>query len=372
MVQLLRVNIMAIKLKQFLNRNFKLSLKGTLITLIILAISVGACFLLKSFNNSSEFVTILFILFVFLISAITDSYLYGILSTLFFVLATNFIFTHNYFEFNFTMPGYSLAIICMLVVSITTSSLTTQIKQHKRIRLEAEQEKTKSNLLRAVSHDLRTPLTSILGASSAIIENDDILDKKNRLKLLSEIKEDAGWLLRMVENLLYVTRIGAENGAKITKQNEAGEEVIADSVAKFKSRFPENNVEIKIPDDLLMIPMDAILIEQVIINLLENAVVHAKEASKIELSLYAKDRNAVFEVSDNGCGINHNILPHLFDGCFKQSHDNESDKKKNMGIGLSVCNTIIKAHNGTMSAENRNSGGAVFRFILPLEEDINE
>ncbi len=371
MVQLLWVNIMAIKLKRFLNRNFKFSLKGALITLIILAISVSTCFLLKSFNNSSEFVTII-ILSVFLISVITDSYLYGIVSSLFFVLTTNFIFTHSYFEFDFTMSGYTLIITCMLVISITTSSLTTEIKRNKSIRLEAEQEKTKSNLLRAVSHDLRTPLTSILGASSAIIENDDVLDKKDRLKLLSEIKEDAGWLIRMVENLLYITRINDENDAKITKQNEAGEEVIADSVAKFKSRFPGNNVEIKIPDDLLMIPMDAILIEQVIINLLENVVIHAKESTKIELSLYAKDKNAVFEVSDNGCGINQNILPHIFDGCFKQSNNYESDKKKNMGIGLSVCYTIIKAHNGTMSAENKKSGGAVFRFTLPLEEDINE
>ena len=360
------------KAKQFLNRYFKFSLKGAFITLLILTLSMGTCYLLKFFNNGFEFVTMIFILSVFLISVCTDGYLFGIVSSLFCVLAANFIFTYPYFEFNFTMPGYPLTIICMLVVSITTSALTTKIKQHESIRFEAEREKTKSNLLRAVSHDLRTPLTSILGASSAIIENDDILEKKDRLKLLSEIKEDAGWLIRMVENLLYITRIDAEYGAKITKQNEACEEVIADSVAKFKNRFPGNNVEIKIPDDLMMIPMDAILIEQVIVNLLENVVIHAKDATKIELSLYTKDKNAVFEVSDNGCWINQNILPHIFDGSFKQNYENESDKKKNMGIGLSVCNTIIKAHNGTMSVNNKKSGGAVFRFTLPLEEDKNE
>ncbi len=367
MLQLPWVNKMAIKIKRFLNRNFKFSLKSALITLFIFAISIGTCYLLKFCNNGFEFVTMIFILSVFLVSVCTEGYLFGIVSSLFCVLATNFIFTYP-----FTMPGYPFTIICMLVVSITTSALSTKIKQHESIRFEVEREKTKSNLLRAVSHDLQTPLTSILGASSAIIENDDFLDKKDRLKLLSEIKEDAGWLIRMVENLLNITRIDAEYGAKITKQNEACEEVIADSVAKFKSRFPGNNVEIKIPDELMMIPMDAILIEQVIINLLENVVFHAKNATKIELSLYAKDRNAVFEVSDNGCGINANILPHIFDGCFKQSNDNQSDKKKNMGIGLSICNTIINAHNGTMSAKNKKSGGAVLRFILPLEEKIND
>lgn len=360
------------KIRQSLRRNFKFSLKGAINTLIILTLSVVICFLLRSFNNGLEFVSMIFILSVFLVSVSTEGYLFGILSSVFCVLATNYIFTYPYFEFNFTLPGYPITIICMLVVSIITSTLTTQIKQHESIRFEAEREKTRSNLLRAVSHDLRTPLTSILGASSAIIENDDILEKSDKQKLLSEIKEDASWLIRMVENLLSITRIDAENGAKITKQSEACEEVIAVSVAKFKNRFPESNVEINIPDELLIIPMDAILIEQVILNLFENVAIHSKGATKAELFLYTDDNNAVFEVSDNGCGIDENILPHIFEGYFKHNYEDKGDKKKNMGIGLSVCNTIIKAHNGTMTAQNKKSGGAVFSFKLPFGEVTNE
>ncbi|MFQ8831856.1 MAG: sensor histidine kinase [Ruthenibacterium lactatiformans] len=128
-------------------------------------------------------------------------------------------------------------ILCALIVSVTTSTMTARIKEQGQLQLEAEREKMRSNLLRAVSHDLRTPLTSILGASSAILENDSVLTAKERLTLLGEIHEDAEWLVGMVENLLTVTRVDGAVGANLNKVPEAAEEVVAEGF-KFRKRFP--------------------------------------------------------------------------------------------------------------------------------------
>lgn len=360
-------------MKPFIKKNLthalSLSIKDSFITLLFFFITLGVCYFLHSIDENDTYVSMLFILAVFMTSRFTNGYLYGIISALASVLAVNFIFTYPYYEFNFTLSGYPLAIISMLAVAITTSMLTSQIKLHSRLKLEAEKEKTRSNLLRAVSHDLRTPLTSILGASSAIIDNDDKLNKAERIKLLSEINEDAQWLIRMVENLLSITRIDDGHNTRIAKMPEAAEEVIAESVSKFRKRFPEWMVSVEVPDDLLMIPMDALLIEQVIINLLENSALHSKTADSISLTVMKNSDSAVFEVKDNGMGISPEILPHIFEGYFKQTYEDDGDAKRNMGIGLSVCYTIIKAHLGTMTAFNNTDGGAVFRFSLPLNDN---
>ena len=283
-------------------------------------------------------------------------------------MAVNYFFTYPFFYFNFTLSGYPLTIACMMAVAIITSAMTTQIKQQNRLTVEAEREKARSNLLRAMSHDLRTPLTSILGASSAIAENDDVISKEERIRLLGEISEEAQWLIRMVENLLSITRIdGMSSGTRITKVSEAAEEIVSEAVFKLKKRFPEAKIAVKVPGELLMVPMDAMLIEQVIINLLENSVLHAEQATLIELVVSRKDEDAVFEVRDNGRGIDRAILPRLFDGRAKQVGGENGDERRSMGIGLSVCSTIIAAHGGRLTAENAPTGGAVFRFTLPLE-----
>lgn len=351
-----------------LKRIFSFSLRDLFITISIIAVATGLCFFLRTADKGDNYQSMIFILAVFLISRFTNGYLFGMAASLISVLIINLLFTYPYYHFNFTLSGYPLTIFCTLAVAIATSALTTQIKQHSALLLETEKEKMRGNLLRAVSHDLRTPLTSILGSSSAIIENDDELTKEERLKLLREINEDAQWLIRIVENLLSITRIDGDRTAKITKVPEAAEELVAEAVVKFQKRFPEQPVTVSVPDELLMVPVDGILIEQVIINLLENAVLHGKGATLIQLDVLKQQDQALFSVSDNGCGIAEEVLPHIFDGYLTHQSPDESDTKRNMGIGLSVCNTIIKAHNGTMTAQNRPEGGALFRFTLPLEE----
>lgn len=308
------------------------------------------------------YVSMLFVLAVFLISRFTEGYVCGTVAALLSVLAVNYVFTYPYLEFNFTPTGYPLTMLCMLAVAMITGAMTTQIKRQETMRSEIEKEKMRSTLLRAISHDLRTPLTSILGASSAIIENDALISGEERLKLLGEVKEEAQWLIRMVENLLTVTRMDAMPQSELHKEKEAVEELVADTLQKFEKRFPDAKVTLRVPDELLMIPMDAMLIEQVLINLLENVVFHAKGATETMLTVRREEKNAVFEVSDNGCGMDmerRQALP-------KRPAD--GDQRRSMGIGLSVCNAIVAAHNGDMKAFNNASGGATVQFTLPLEE----
>lgn len=326
---------------------------------------------LRTFDSGSNQVSMIFVLAVFLIARFTNGYFYGIAASFLSVLAVNYVFTAPYFAFNFTLAGYPLAMLILLAVSVTTSAVTSQAKKNENMRIEAEKEKTRSNLLRAVSHDLRTPLTGILGSTTAIIENDDVLTQKERLSLLCAVKEDAQWLIRMVENLLAVTRIDGDTRTKIAKQPQAAEEVVSAAVLKFQKRFPGRTVDVTVPEALLLIPMDATLIEQVLINLLENVVRHAGTADKIALSVVQCAAQAIFTVEDNGNGITPELLPHIFEGSYRHNSDKQPAGRHDIGIGLSVCNTIIQAHGGTMYAKNAPIGGAIFSFTLPLQEDVN-
>lgn len=343
----------------------KQTLRNILITLTILAAAAVICFFLQQSVGTEAHAPLLFVLAVLFISRFTDGYGYGIFSAMASVIAVNYIFTYPYFAFNFTITGYPLTFLVMLAVALSVSALTTQIKNQEKLRLESEKEKMRANLLRAVSHDIRTPLTSIAGSASVILENKNALSQDKVMELVANIKEEAQWLVRMVENLLSITRMNAEN-AKIDKQEELAEEVISAAVSKFKKRFPGIETEVYVPDEILLVPMDATLIEQVLVNLLENSVIHGRTTSRIRIQVSKQEETAVFSVEDNGEGIEESVLPVIFDGNLV-ARGESSDNKRNMGIGLSVCKSIIKAHRGNMRAENREEGGARMIFTLPME-----
>ena len=220
--------------------------------------------------------------------------------------------------------------------------------------------------MRAVSHDIRTPLTSIVGATSLLLENDKELSSEQKLKFVGDIRSEAQWLIRIVENLLSVTRIGdGSDSARIDKVEEVIEEIIGSAVLKFKKRFPEIEVLVSLPEELILVPMDGILIEQVLVNLLENAVLHGKTTSKIRIHVKEDEERILVFVEDNGQGIRDGLIPQIFSGNMQTEEGKVSDAKRNMGIGLSVCKTIIKAHKGNMKAENIENSGARFTFWLP-------
>lgn len=350
-----------------MNNKFKVApqIVDIFLTIAALAITTLLCsFLGQITPGETTFVPLLFVFCVLLVSRFTDGYICGIVAAIVAVLGVNYVFTFPYMAFNFTLSGYPITFIVMMAVAFTTSTLTSHIKQQEIIKLENEREKMRSNLLRAISHDLRTPLTSIIGSVEAVIERDE-LSKEKQKELLTDVKNDAEWLIRMVENLLSVTKI--ENGpAKIKKTPEVVEEIVSESVVKFKKRFPNIKIQVSVPDDALFVPMDAVLIEQVVFNLLENAVIHGKTTKTLEFSVKKVNEKAIFTVADDGDGISKEAYPHLFTDYFDSSRRSYSHEKRNMGIGLSVCQTIVKAHGGIIYAQNRNPKGAEFTFTLPI------
>ena len=348
---------------------FSFSVRDSVVSLSVMAIACFVCVMLRALGDNDFHVPLIFVLTVAVISSLTNGFFYGIISSVLSVFCVNYVFTYPYFEVNFTISGYPLTFISMLAVSIIICTLTTQIKRQERFHAESEKEKMRSNLLRAISHDLRTPLTSIIGATAAISENIDTLPKEKQLELLADAHEDAQWLIQMVENLLSITRIG-EKAAYIKKEAEAIEEVVAEAVGKFKKLHPDITLIVSVPEELFFIPMDAILIEQVIINLLFNSVSHGQYTTEIQLSVRQNGKLALFSVEDNGAGFSDADFPHLF-----QSYDLPNQRKTSVdtrlsrGIGLSACMSIVKAHGGNMKAENRQQGGAAIEFELPLEEN---
>ena len=343
-------------------------IKDSLITIGVLCLSFGISLLFQYIFEVQEHIATVFVFAVFLISLLTNGYIYGILAAFAGTIAVNYAFTFPYFALNFTIPVNFISGIIMIVISILTSALTTKLKQHEATKAESERERMRANLLRAVSHDLRTPLTTIYASSTTLLDNKDTITEQQRDKIVVGIKEDSEWLVRMVENLLSITRI--DTGAvKIFKTPTVLEELIDSVVLKFKKRYPEQKVEIEIPTDMVLIPMDAILIEQVIVNILENAVQHAIGMTKLTLRVFTLGNRAVFEIKDNGCGIAPDRLDQIFTGYYTTNTDLADSQRRNAGIGLSVCTTIIKAHGGDIKAENIKTGGAVFRFALDTEDE---
>lgn len=244
-------------------------------------------------------------------------------------------------------------------------------EQHIKAREEAVQERYRSNLLRAISHDLRTPLSGIMGTSEMLM--DMIKPADFRYSLVKGIHADAEWLHSLVENILNLTRL-QDGKLVLEKEMEAVEEVIGSAVERITVRLPEHEITVTVPDELLLVPMDARLIEQVIINLLDNAIKHSPSKAQISISA-TKDEtvhSAVFVIKDKGSGIAASDLPHIFD-MFYTSSLKRTDSKHGIGLGLAICDSIIKAHGGSIEARNRIDGkGAEFIFMLPLGGETNE
>ena len=346
---------------------FSKHIKDSLITIIALVCAFCLSLLFHYIFDVKEHITTVFVFAVFLISLLTEGYLYGVFAAFAATIAVNYAFTFPYFALNFTIPINLISGIVMIAISVFTSALTTKLKYHKAMKHETEKERMRANLLRAVSHDLRTPLTTIYGSSTTLLENSDIMTQEQKNKIIIGIKEDSEWLVRMVENLLSITRIDSGQ-VKISKTPTVLEELIDSVVLKFRKRYPEQKVNIEIPDDMVIIPMDAILIEQVIVNILENAVQHAKGMTHLTLRVFTLGNSAIFEIKDDGCGINSKRIDTIFTGYYSSDDSISDSKKKNAGIGLSVCSTIIKAHGGSIKAENVKTGGAIFRFTLDTDE----
>ena len=356
--------------------------RDTLFSILVFTITTIVCFFFNRMASDPTLnIAMLYTLGVFIIARYTEGYLYGVLFAVTSVLSVNFFFTYPYQDFNFSLEGYQVTFLGMLLIGLAPSVVSTSMKEQQRqlaeqekALLEAQKEKMRVNLLRAVSHDLRTPLTGIIGNSSSYLEMGDKLSETEKRELIESVENDANWLLNMVENLLSVTRIDNET-AKVSKSLEAVDEVASSAVIRFKKRFPDAVVHVKVPDNLIMVMMDAMLIQQVILNILQNAQLHAKSKKPLDLYINEDEDYVYFHIRDYGVGIDENRIATIFDGDSYHERTGKTDGYKGMGIGLSICKTIITAHDGTITAKN-HSEGVEFCFSLPKdkedEDDVSE
>ena len=361
-----------LKRRYVLTPRFSFSVRDCAVFVSLFALTVVLCLGLRHIDpkNDTSYVAVIFLLDVFLTAFLTEGYFFGVFSAVLGVLSVDYAFTEPYWRVSFIITGFPLTFIVMMFISVATSMITSRARRAAAAAREAEHQQIHANLLRAVSHDIRTPLTGIVGATNVLLEQDGNLTAQQRHALLRDANEDAQWLIQVVENLLSITRIGAEK-AQLHKTWEAAEEVMEGAVAKFAKRYPHIKTCVRLPDELLMVPMDPLLIQQVLTNLLENAAIHGKHTTSVTVTLEKKNEEwAAILVEDDGCGIEPGKLPTLFDG--QVGSGARGDIKRNMGIGLSVCRTVIQAHQGKIRAENKSGGGARFCVELPMKEESHE
>lgn len=342
-------------------------LRNLAVTICCLLFSTGltGVFFWLSDGRDKGYAGVVFVLGVALTSCFTEGYVWGIVSAIIGTLMVNWAFTVPFMEFDITPQGYALTFFVMLAVAVLISMLTTQIKKDGELNAAAHREKMRADLLRSLSHDIRTPLTSISTASSAILENQDTLPDSAKTELIADVKREADWLIRAFENILTITRVDM-CADSFTKKPEAAEEVIGEVIAMFSKRSKNVNVVIDLPEELVIVPMDALLIEQVLKNLLENVADHGGSATEAVLKLRITGSRAVFSVADNGDGIPEPLLGHLFDADALEKIKFNGDTTRGMGIGLELCRSVVTLHGGEIRGYNKDRG-AVFEFWLPME-----
>ena len=239
-------------------------------------------------------------------------------------------------------------------------------REKEEAAILAKNEQLRANLLRAISHDLRTPLTSISGNADNLLANYQKMDDDTRKRTFTDIYDDSMWLINLVENLLAVTRI--EGGqVHLTQSVELMDEVITEALRHINRKSKEHTIRVSASDELILARIDAKLIVQVIINLVDNAVKYTPAGSVIEIHTQKHAQTVVVSVSDNGPGIPDEQKPRIFD-MFYSGANKVADSRRSLGLGLSLCKSIVTAHGGTISVADNHPNGAAFTFTLPAGE----
>lgn len=370
------------------------SIQGVLITVFFLSAAYITSNILMEHTGSENNSALVYVLAVTFVSLLTTGYAYGIIASLFGAFCINYFFMYPYSSFSLSYAGYPVSMLSMAAIAIVICALTSRVKlqaieaekreqntkalyelnqrlsnEKNAIQLAAARETIRSNILRSVSHDLRTPLTAISGAAAVLLSSEELRTERD-LSLLHDIKTDAEALTTMVENLLSITKI-QDGTVPLIKREEMLEEVAGDAILTVRRRFPEAHVKLDLAEDILYLPMEPMLVKQVIVNLLENSIRHSGDTEHIQLHLFRHEKWAVVEVRDRGRGLSPEVM-HAVQSGRPLPRDLSGDSTRGMGIGLSVCQSIIKAHDGFFAAGNDPGGGAVFRFGLPMEVNSNE
>ena len=242
-------------------------------------------------------------------------------------------------------------------------------EKQQSTQVEIQKERLKSDMLRSISHDFRTPLAGVMGLASTVLDSYEKMNDSVRKNFMQSIYEEASWLNEIVENILQTTRFD-ENRVNLSLREEAAEEIITDAISHVRKHASNRKFIVKVPDEIILIHVDGILIRQVLINILNNAVSYSPEDTDIVVSLQREQEFACFEVTDSGSGIDPSEMPSIFER-YHRSHSYSNTSKRGMGLGLSLCKSIIEAHNGSITIENNLPHGTKVRFMILAEKEEN-
>jgi two-component system, OmpR family, sensor histidine kinase KdpD len=258
-----------------------------------------------------------------------------------------------------------LTLVVMIAVAAVATALAEQLRrQVQSARRQAEIEGLRNALLSALSHDLRTPLTALVGASTALHEGH--LDPHDRREFSRMVAEEAIRLNRLVANLLDLTRL--ESGCVSAKPTpQAIEEVIGSALCRLERQLVGRLVRTDVPEHIPLAPFDPVLVEQVLINLLENVIRHTPDGSPIELSVGCDFRQILVEVADRGPGVPEGDEERVFEKLYRATSKGDGG----VGLGLTICRAIMSAHSGRIWLENRPGGGAAVRLTLPVRREAS-
>jgi len=345
------------------------------IGMIAVATAVGNIFWKVGLSEAN--ITMVYILGVLIISMITTHQVYSMISSLFCVVVFNYFFTIPRFTLHAYDKDYPITFVIMFLAAFLTGSLAARLKklaieneQNAREKAEAamlaEKEQMRANLLRAMSHDLRTPLTSISGNASNLLSNEEWFDTATRRQLYRDIYDDSIWLINMVENLLSISKV-EEGRLNLHFTTELLDEIVNEALGHIGRKKEEHQIILNTSDEFVLVNVDARLIIQVIINILDNAIKYTPKNSKIIITTEKRSEMAVVMIADDGPGVLEEDKEFVFD-MFYSGAKNLADSHRSLGLGLALCKSIINTHGGEIWLTDNKPTGAVFGFSLPIEE----
>lgn len=369
------LNLVIIKTMKTENQKIFIGiLKNSGITVTAFSVCTAICFLLDYFKINDLNFLIIYILGILLTSVLTKHFVYSVILSIVSVLGYNFFFTVPRYTFNVDDHMYIVTFVLMFAIGLVISSITFQLKKSlaqvtalniEKIKLknDAEKEQIKATLLKSISHDLRTPLTTIKNGAKLIYEKTD-LDINDRQEILNDIISKSEWTVKIIENLLSLTRINSEK-LTVKKSKEALEEIVPQAVRTVNGLLGNRKIHYEMPEEMLLIPMDAVLIIQVISNILSNAIKHTNDNGNIWIKVWNTGKNTVFRIVNDGLLIREEDLPHLFE----MYYTTEDYSTGGIGLGLTICKLIVTAHGGQIEARNSDKK-VVFEFTLPMETGL--
>ena len=350
-------------------------LKESAICLIVLTVATLVGYAFKMFRLTDTDIIMLYIIAVLVISIITSRMVYCLISSAVCVVLFNFFFTYPEFSLFAHAAGYPVTFVTMFITAFIAGSLANKLKRNMLIAkqnakekeeaaLLAQNEQLRANMLRSISHDLRTPLTSISGNASTLISAGNTLDEPAKQQIYTDIYSESMWLIELVENLLYATRI--EDGKmQLSISVEILDDLVLESVKHIRRSHPKRSIEVEMRDEIVPVMADANLIVQVIINLLDNAVKYSEDDTPVTISMRKEGDFAVVAVADVGHGIPDPEKDKIFE-MFYTCGNRSYDSRRSLGLGLSLCKSIVDSHGGAITVRDNQPKGTVVSFTLPL------